>query len=112
MSWPASLNRKKRSPFLTRNAVPARARRSPRVEAVDRLGVPQDQLPLAARANDDRRAVAGLARRQGPPQLLAGVLVEGDGNAARTADEADEPRPVQERVTREAPLRRRDAVVL
>src|SRR5262249_3755315 len=51
-------------------------------------------------------------RRQRFPQLLAGVLVEGDGDAPLAADDANEAPAVHERVAGVAPDRGLGAVVL
>ena len=71
----------------------------------DRLGMPDDELALAARLVDHRRSVADfrLPSRQRPPQFLAGVLVEGHDDASLAADQADELVAVEQRAGREAP---------
>ena len=74
-----------------------------RVERVGRLGMPEDELPLAAGLVDDRRAVARLLGAQRAPDLLAGVLVEGDRRAAGAAHQANQPVAVQQRMPGEAP---------
>ena len=83
------------------------------VERADVARVPRDELPRAARLDDDGLAVAGLpVRRQGPPDLLAGVLVErhhlGVGLAPHEADEAV---AVDERRAGHAPRRHLGAEV-
>src|SRR5207249_4376702 len=81
-------------------------------EAVDRFGVPDDELARAAGLVDHGGTVARLAGAQRPPDLLAGVLVEGDGGRALAAHHAEELLAVEKGVRREAPYRRTDLVVL
>ena len=77
------------------------------VERADVPRMPGDELPRTPRLDDDRLAVAGLpVGRQGPPDLLAGMLVErhhlGVGLAAH---ETDQPVAVDERRAGHAPRR-------
>src|SRR5262249_38884582 len=83
-------------------------------EPIDRIRQPDDELALAGRLVDHRRAVAqlGAAQRQRLPQLLAAVLVEGDHDAVLAADQADQPVAIEQRVGGVAPQRHTSAVIL
>ena len=85
-----------------------------RVEAVDRLRRPDDELAHAADGVDDRRTVADLFRlhRQRPPFLGAGVLVESHDDAVVAADQAYKLVAVEQRRRGEAPHRHRRLVRL
>src|SRR5439155_12527048 len=79
-----------------------------RFERADLLDVPRDQLPRAARVDDDQGAEA---RRElpghRPPQLLAGPLVEGDDTRIRiAADQTNQPVAIDQRWAAEPPPRR------
>src|SRR4029434_4445504 len=82
------------------------------VERVQRLGMPDEQLPLAAGVVDDRRRVARLLGAQSAPKFLAGILIEGHGNAALPANKANEFAPIDERMPGESPHRSFDGKVL
>ena len=75
-----------------------------RIEADDRLRVPDDQLPLAAEFEDDGSAVAGLGAIECAPQFFAGLFVEAhDHRAGRAAGQHDELIAVDERRSGHAP---------
>src|SRR4029077_4994998 len=74
-----------------------------RIEAIQRLRVPDRNLILAARRDERRRAIPLFARGQVLPLLLARLLVEGDGDAALTTDDANYEVLVDERMPAEAP---------
>src|SRR5207245_2576133 len=61
-----------------------------RIEAVDRLRVPDDKLALAAELINHRRRIARLWGRQCTPQLLAHLFVEGNHGAVLAADKANQ----------------------
>src|SRR5678816_1050414 len=82
------------------------------IERVQRLGMPDEQLPLAARLVDDRRRVTRLLCAQGAPEFFAGVLVEGHCHAALPANKTNEFAPVDEWVPGESPHRSFDGEVL
>ena len=77
-----------------------------RVERGHLLRVPDDELPCAARLDDNRLGHPEiLLARQGAPELLAGQLVEGHHpRVGGAADEADEPVAVDQRCAGEAPV--------
>src|SRR5687768_13017765 len=74
--------------------------------------MPDQELPLAAGGDHRRRAVAGLLGGERSPQLFACVLVEGDGDGAFAADEADQLFAVNEGMAAETPNRRLGFVLL
>lgn len=73
------------------------------IERIHGLRMPEDELFGATGLDDHGRAVAGLACVEGAPELLAGVFVEGNGDAAGPAAEADEALAIEQRMTGEAP---------
>ena len=77
-----------------------------RIERRHLLRVPDDELPRAARFDDDRLGDPEvLVARQGAPDLFAGELVEGHHpRVGLSADEADEPFAVDQRRAGEAPV--------
>src|SRR5688572_29025542 len=76
-----------------------------RIERVDRLGMPDEELLHAAVLDHGRAAVPWLGRGQGPPDLAAGRLVERHRDAPLADDDAVEQLAVDERVRGEAPPR-------
>ena len=82
--------------------------------------VPDDELPRPADLEDHRRTVADLVmgrrrllgHRQAAPDLLTGVLVEGDGDAPLAPDERDQLVTVDQRVGGVTPHRNAGVVVL
>src|ERR1051325_7293666 len=74
--------------------------------------MPEDELPFAADLVDHRRRITGLVGREGLPDFLAGVLVEGDRDRALAADQADEAIAVEERMAGEAPHRNGEIILL
>ena len=89
-----------------------------RIERDDLFRIPDDELPRAAGLDDDRLRDAEVRFAvERAPDLLAGHLVERhDPRVLRAADEADEPRAVDQRRAGEAPveppLQPVDAIVL
>ena len=67
-----------------------------RIEGVDALGMPDDEQVATRMFHDAGRAVARLPCAQGTPDLLAGLLVEGDRGGTIPGGEADEEIPVDE----------------
>src|SRR5438876_8214288 len=82
-----------------------------RVEAVNGLRVPDDELARAAGRDNCRGAITDLRSGQVLPNLSARVFVERDDFAAVAASEANEPIAVEERRSREPPDRNAGAIV-
>src|SRR5262245_34128546 len=68
--------------------------------------MPEDELTFSSELVNHRGRVAGLLRTESAPEFPAGVLVEGDGDAAFATDEADQLVGVHERMPGETPQRR------
>ena len=74
--------------------------------------MPDDQLPDAARLKDHGGTVSRLLGAQRPPDFMAGVFVQGDHRRVGAGGQANQFVAVQQRVSREAPHRGLDFVVL
>ena len=67
------------------------------LDADQGVGMPDDQLPLAAQRADDRRRVARFRGAAGLPQLAAGLAVEGHDGLVLAADDGDQPPAIDQR---------------
>src|SRR6266567_1380094 len=67
--------------------------------------MPEDQLPFAACLANHRRTIARLFGAQGAPELLAGVLLEGDRHGALAAGQANQFLAFEQRMPGETPHR-------
>ena len=82
------------------------------IERLQRVTVPYQQLLRPAYAPDDRRAITGLFRAQRSPQFPARHLVKGNTSGSFPPNDADQVLPVHKRMSRGAPLRNLQPVIL
>src|SRR5205814_1390644 len=73
------------------------------IEAVNRLGMPDEKLSRAASLDDRGRGVPRLAGLERVPELFAGIFVEGVGDPVFAAHDADELLAVNQRMAAETP---------
>src|SRR2546429_746303 len=68
--------------------------------------MPDNELPLPARFEDHRRAIARLLGCQCAPKLLSSIFIIGDNSAALARRQANEFFAINERMAGETPKRR------